>query len=127
LAAGGLQRLPPLQRRQDRVQDPLNVAVDVAVLEANHPIAQIAQEVFSLRIATALIVGRMSRAVDLDDKFFLTANEVGKIGTDRLLPNELEPAEKAVSKSPPEQTFSPGVNFGGGLALGAFPRGAVRA
>ncbi len=48
----------------------------------------------------------MSLAVDLDDKFFLAANEVGEIGTDRLLPNELEPAENTISKSPSEQPFS---------------------
>ncbi len=51
----------------------------------------------------------MSRSVDLNDKFFLTANEVGEIGADRLLPNELEPTEKAVSKSAPKLAFSLGL------------------
>jgi hypothetical protein len=102
-----LQRRPPLQRRQDRVQDAVNVAVDFVVVEPSHATAPIAQKLFPLRIATALIVGRMSRAVDLDDKFFLAASEVGKIGTDRLLANEFEPPEKAVSKSPPKLAFGP--------------------
>ena len=48
----------------------------------------------------------MSRAVDLDDQFFLAANVVGEIRTNRLLPNELEAAENAVSKSSPKLAFS---------------------
>jgi hypothetical protein len=75
-------------------------------MKASHPVAAIAQELFSGAIATALIVGRMCRAVDFHDKLFLSANEVSEIGPDGLLPNELEPAEKAVSKSPPKLAFS---------------------
>jgi hypothetical protein len=48
----------------------------------------------------------MCRAVDFHDKFFLSANKVGEIRSDGLLPNELEPAEKAVLKSPPKLAFS---------------------
>jgi hypothetical protein len=55
------------------------------------------------------ILGRMSRAVDLDDKFFFAANEVCEIWTNRLLPDELEPAESAVSKSLPKLAFSLGL------------------
>jgi hypothetical protein len=51
----------------------------------------------------------MSRAVDLDDQLFLAANEVGEIGTDRLLPDELEASERAVSKSPPKLAFGLGL------------------
>ena len=51
----------------------------------------------------------MRRAVDLHDEFFLSANKVGEIGPDGLLPNELEPAEKAVSKLPPMLAFSLGL------------------
>jgi hypothetical protein len=51
----------------------------------------------------------MSCAIDLDDKFCLAADEVGKIWTDRLLPNELEPAECAVSKSLPKFAFRLGL------------------
>jgi hypothetical protein len=80
--------------------------VDLIVVETGDPIALAVQKLFALRVAPALIVGRMSRAVDLDDELLLAANEVGEIGTDRLLPNEFESAEKAVSKSPPEQTLS---------------------
>jgi hypothetical protein len=98
--------MPPLQRRQDRIQDPLDVAVDLIIVEASHPVALIMQELVSLLIAAALIVRRMCRAVDLDREFFLPANEVSEKGTDRLLPNELEPAEKTVSKSPPKLAFS---------------------
>jgi hypothetical protein len=75
-------------------------------MEASHSVALILQGLFSLLIAAALVIGRMSRAVDLDDKLFLAANEIGEIGTERLLPDELEPAEKAVSKSTPELAFS---------------------
>jgi len=51
----------------------------------------------------------MGRAVDLDDKLFLAANQVGEIGADRLLPDELETAESAVPKSPPELAFGLGL------------------
>jgi hypothetical protein len=59
-------------------------------VETGDPIALAVQKLFALRVAPALIVGRMSRAVDLDDELLLAANEVGEIGTDRLLPNEFE-------------------------------------
>ena len=78
-------------------------------MKASHPVASIAQDLFSCAIAMALVVGRMSRAVDLDDKFFLAADEVGEIRANRLLPNELEPGEKAVSKSPPKLAFGLGL------------------
>jgi hypothetical protein len=64
------------------------------------------QELLSRAIATAFLIGRMSGAVDLDDKFFLAANEVDETGTNRLLPNELESAEQAASKSSPKLAFS---------------------
>jgi hypothetical protein len=102
LAANGLQRLPPLEHRQNRIQDPLDVAIDFVVVKAGHSVAMIAQELLSRLIAVSFVLGRMSRAVDLHHKLFFAANEVGEIWTDRLLPNELEPAEKAVSKSPPK-------------------------
>ena len=60
----------------------------------------------------ALFVGRMGRAIDLHNKFFFAANEVSEIGTNRLLPNEFEPAEKTVPKPPPNLTFG----FGPALA-----------
>jgi hypothetical protein len=78
-------------------------------MNASHLVATIAQELFSRTVATALIVGRMRRTVDFHDKFFLSADKVGEIGPDGLLPNELEPAEKAVSKSPPKLAFSLGL------------------
>jgi hypothetical protein len=109
LAANGLQRLPPVQRRQDSVQDTFDVAVDFVVVKAGHTVAAIEQDLFSRTIATALLVGRMSRAIDLDDKLLLSANEVGEIGPDGLLPNEFEPGESAVPKSPPELAFSLGL------------------
>ena len=104
-----LQGRPPLQCREDRFHDPVDVAVDLVVVESNDPVALTVQKLFALRVAPALVVGRMSRAIDFDDKFLLAANEVGELGTDRLLPNELKSAEKAASKSPPEQTFSLGL------------------
>jgi hypothetical protein len=99
----------PLQNPKDRVQDPLDVPVDFVVAEASQPVALIAQELFTRAIAMTFILGRMSGAVDLDDKFFFAANEVGEIGTNRLLPDELEPAESAVSKSLPKLAFSLGL------------------
>jgi hypothetical protein len=87
--------------------------VDFVIPKASHSVASITQEPFSLPIATALIVRRMGRAVPpdrspgVDDKFFLATNEVGEVGANRLLANELESAEKAVSKSPPKLAFSP--------------------
>ena len=87
-------------------------------MKASHPVASIAQELFSCAIPTALVVGRMSRSVDLDDKFLLAPNEVGEIRTNRLLPNELKTAEKAVSKAPPK------LAFGLGLVLAEFARPA---
>jgi hypothetical protein len=102
LAASRLQRLPALQRRLDRVQDAIDIAVNCVIVEASDPVTSVAQELLSRIIAMALIVGRMSRAVDLDDKLFVATNEIGEIGSDGLLPNELEPPEKTVSKSPPK-------------------------
>ena len=109
LAANGLQRLPPLQRRQDRVQNSFNIAVDIVIMKANDSVASIAQEPFSRTIPTTFVVGRMCRAVDLNHEFFPSANEVREIGPDGLLPNELEPAEKTVSKSPPKLTLGLGL------------------
>jgi hypothetical protein len=60
----------------------------------------------------------MCRAVDLDDKLFFAANEVAKIWTDRLLADELESAESAISKSPPKLAFTLG------LAVAQAPRAA---
>ena len=121
MAARASQRLPALQRRQDRVQDSVDVAVDFIIVEPSHLVASIAQGLFSLLIETALVVGRMSRAVDLDDKLLLAANEVGEIGTNRLLPDELEPAESTVSKAPPKLALSVG------LVPAQPARGALRA
>jgi hypothetical protein len=104
-----LQRLPPLQRRQNCIQDALDVAVDIVIAEPRHFVAVIAQGLFSLLISTAFIIGRVSCSVELDDKFFLTANEVAEVKADRLLPNEFEPAERAVSKPPPKLAFSLGL------------------
>ena|GEM_PF-6396831 len=109
LPASRLQRLPPLERREDRVQDSHEVAVDFVIMKASRPVASIAQDLFSCAIATALVVGRMCRAVDLDNKFLVAADEVGEIRANRLLPNELEPAEKAVSKAPPKLAFGLGL------------------
>ena len=111
-------RPPALQCRQDRVDDPLNVPVDFVIAEPSHLIAPIVQELLSRPVATALILGRMSRAIDLDNKFLLAANEVGEIRTNRLLPNELKSAEKAVSKAPPK------LALGLGLVLAEFARPA---
>jgi hypothetical protein len=109
LAASWLQRPPALQRPQDRVDDPVDVSIDFVVAEASHPVALIVQELFTRAIAMTFILGRMSPTVDLDDKFFFAANEICEIWTNRLLPDELEPAESAVSKSPPIPAFSLGL------------------
>jgi hypothetical protein len=95
-----------LQRRQERIQDSFNIAVDFIIMKTSDTVATIAQDLFSRGVATALIVGRVCRAVEFHDKLFLSANKVGEIGSDGLLPNELEPAEKAVSKSPPKLALS---------------------
>jgi hypothetical protein len=109
LAASWLERPPALQNPKDRVEDPLDVPVDFVVAEASHPVALIVQELFTCAIAMTFILGRMSRTVDLDDKFFFAANEVCEIWTNGLLPDELEPAESAVSKWPPKLAFSLGL------------------
>ena len=83
-----------------------NIAVDFIIMKTSDTVATIAQDLFSGSVETALIVGRVRRAVDFHDKLFLSANKVGEIGSDELLPNELEPAEKAVSKSPPKLALS---------------------
>jgi hypothetical protein len=57
LPASRLQCLPPLQRREDRFQDPLDVTVDIVIVKASHPIASIAQKLFSFPISTTLTVG----------------------------------------------------------------------
>jgi hypothetical protein len=119
--------LPPLERGQDRVQDPLDVAEEFVIVEAGHTVASIAQGLFSRPIATALVIGRMSRAVDLDDQLFLAANEVGEIGTDRLLPDELEASERAVSKSPPKLAFGLGLVPAQRARSACFMPGGVRA
>jgi hypothetical protein len=125
LAASWLQRPPALQRPQDRVDDPVDVPVDFVVAEASHPVALIVQELFTCAIAMTFIVGRMSRTVDLDDKFLFAANEVCEIWTNRLLPDELEPAESAVSKSLPKLAFRSGLCAA--RELGALRAGVVRA
>jgi hypothetical protein len=61
-------------------------------------ITPFAQKLFPLRIASALVVGRMGGPIDLNDQLLLATDEVGEIGSDRFLPNEPEPAEKATSK-----------------------------
>lgn len=109
LPASRLQRLPPLERREDRVQDSHDVAVDFVIMKASHPVASIAQDLFSFPIPMGFILSRMCRAVDLDNKFLVAADEVGKIRANRLLPNELEPGEKAVSKAPPKLAFGLGL------------------
>jgi hypothetical protein len=101
LAALVLQRRPPLQRRQNRFQDAVDVPVDFGVDDPSDPVAPFAQELFPLRVAAALAVGRMSRAVDLDDELLLATGEVDEVGSNRFLPNEFESTEKASSQPPP--------------------------
>jgi hypothetical protein len=43
----------------------------------------------------------MMLAVDLDDELSGQAGEVGKVGADRVLPAELEPAEATIAKKLP--------------------------
>jgi len=43
----------------------------------------------------------MGRAVDLNDQFFVPTNEVGKVGSDRLLADEFYPVEAAPAQRSP--------------------------
>jgi hypothetical protein len=50
----------------------------------------------------------MLTATDLDDETSLAANKIHNIGSDWLLPHELEAAELARAKMPPQQLLRGG-------------------
>ena len=56
-----LQDRPPLQLREDRFHDAIDVAVDLVVVESSDPLALTVQKLLALRVAHALIAGRMVR------------------------------------------------------------------
>jgi hypothetical protein len=83
----------PLDRRQDRLQHAVEIAIDVVVADARDSIALRAPEARARLVAADFIVRRMRRAVHIDHEFGLATDEIGEIGSDRLLPHEFEPVE----------------------------------
>jgi hypothetical protein len=84
--SGHVFREPPIERREDRVADGAAMLEDVMAPEAQDRIAMCAHEIVA---ATVIGAVGMLRAVKLDDELVLSAAEVGEVGTDRMLANEL--------------------------------------
>jgi hypothetical protein len=55
------------------------------------------EECCAAEVSVLFRIGRMSRAIDLDDEPFLSTREVGKVRADWLLTDEFEPAQAASS------------------------------
>jgi hypothetical protein len=51
----------------------------------------------------------MGRTVDLHDESFVPANKIGEVWSDRLLTCELEAAESAPPKPPPQEALRLGL------------------
>ena len=94
---------------EDGLQDAVEILIDFVVGDADHAVASVAQETCSPLIPANLRVGGVRRPVDLDDELSLPTDQIGEVGSDRLLANELEAAEPAIAKRAPENRFSVGV------------------
>ena len=105
LAAGVLKTRSPLDRRRDRLQYAVEIAIDVVVADARDSIALRTQEGGAPLIAADFVVRRMRRTVHLDDEFGLATDEIHEIGSDRLLAHELEPVEAPPAQAAPKQAL----------------------
>ena len=126
------QRRPPLQRRQDRLQHALNVAVDLmgsrSARSGNRrrpgtPRAARRDDALRSSNGSRRPPGSQS---GVHNESFVPANKIGEVRSDRLLTRELEAAESPHSKPPPQKALRP-VWFWRGRGPDAFPGGATRA
>jgi hypothetical protein len=82
------------------LQNAVDIAEHIAVPNPDRPISKLAQHGIALAIGGAV---RMLAAIDLDNEMQIATDEVCDVGSDRLLPYELETAELPVAQMPPKQ------------------------
>jgi hypothetical protein len=92
----------------DRFEDTGHVTQHIVVPKSHDAIVVIDKPFVSNRIAPAV---RVLATINFNDETKLAANEVDRIGTDRLLPNELEAIEPPRAKSIPHRSFSVSGSF----------------
>ena len=90
-----------LYRRQDGFQHAVEIAVDVVIGETDDAPAARDEKVLARLVVAQLFRRRMRGAVDFDDKPDLAAGEIGEVGPDRRLADELTAAERAIAETPP--------------------------
>jgi hypothetical protein len=92
------------QLREQHLQDALGILEHVVVPDSDHPIPKGYQVLITLVIGCTPVV---LSSIDLDDQAPFAAGEVGVIAANRLLPDELEAPELAISNSRPKEKFGP--------------------
>jgi hypothetical protein len=91
------------QSVSNHFQDTFQITHDVIIPEPQNSIIMLAQPLAAHRIALAASV---LTAVDFHDQPSLTADEINNITTDRLLPHELETADRTRPQPVPKPQFS---------------------
>ena len=90
----------------DRFENVRHVAQHIVVPKPQDAIVVVDKPFVANRVAPVV---RVLTSVNFDDEAVFTANQVDRIGTDRLLPNELEAIEPARPETKPQR----GLRIGG--------------
>ena len=85
------------QRPQDRLLDCLDILEQLCIGEADDAVAVRLKISGPLAVMCQFLLGRM--CFDFDDELALAADEIGKIDSDQLLPNEFEPVEVSIAQA----------------------------
>jgi hypothetical protein len=124
--------LAPFDERQQTIQHAVEVVVDAAVEGTEHAISLVSQILSSHIIASDLRFCAVRSTIDLDGDLSLPTHEINEVRTDRMLSDELQSAEPAVTQSRPQLRLGRGfarsqrLRTIGSPGLGA-PHGSVSA
>jgi hypothetical protein len=86
----------------DRFKDARHVAQHVVVPKSQDAIVAVDKPFVANRVARVI---RVLTTINFNDETEFTANQVDRIGTDRLLPNEFETLEPSRPKAIPQRCF----------------------
>ncbi len=97
--------VPSTQSQRNGFKNAVDIGQHIVVPKSQDAIAVIDEPAIT---DTVMLAVHMLTAVDLDDKSSLATNEVCNIRSDRLLPNEFEPIDRARSQPIPKLAFGIG-------------------
>jgi hypothetical protein len=92
----------------DRFENTRHIAQHIVIPKSQDAIVVIDKPFVVNRVAPVV---RVLATINFNNETKFTANEVDRIGTDRLLPNELEAIEPSRPKSIPQRGFRVSGNF----------------